>query len=229
MATEVPPADLLPVSRRANLPFRAIRLVGTALVRTAFKIKVSGRANIPRAGAYIVIGNHLGWLDWASVLMFFPAEPRIHFLANPTGLVKRPVEWWLVRLTGGYVPVDRGRHGDPALFRHVYRCLEIGGAVCIFPEGDYGPEEGKLMPFKKGFAHFALKVGVPVVPIALAGTREVWLRSRIEIVVGEPIDPTGHTPESLTRLAEERVGALLPQYREHAGSKPLRRWLTTLF
>ena len=229
MPTKLPPADLLPVSRKANLPFRAIRQVGTLLVRTVFRIRLSGRENLPSSGNYIVIANHLGWLDWALLLMFFPPEPRIHFLADPTGLVKRPVEWWLVRITGGYVVVDHEKRGDPALFRHVYRCLELGGAVAIFPEGRYGTEEGKLLTFRKGFAHFATDAGVPVIPVALSGTRELWVGKRVQIAIGEPIAPAGHSADSLTRLSQERVAALLPGYEQPTGRKPLRRWLTNLF
>ncbi len=229
MATQLPPADLLPVSPTANLPFRAIRRAGTVLVRAVFRFRVEGREHIPRGRNYIVIANHLGWLDWASLLMLFPPSPRIHFLADPAGLVRRPVEWWLVRLTGGYVPVDRGHRGDPALFRHVYRCLRMGGAVAIFPEGNYGPEEGGLMPFKKGFAHFAIDTLTPVVPVALSGTKELWLGKRITVRVGPAIDPQGHTPDSLTLHAEAVLRALLPAYQEPPGVKPLRRWLTGLF
>jgi 1-acyl-sn-glycerol-3-phosphate acyltransferase len=176
-----------------------------------------------------VIANHLGWADWVSLLLLFPPEPRLHFLGDPTGLVKRRVEWFLVRATGGYVPVDHSRRGDPALYSHVDRCLERGGAVAVFPEGTYGPDEGRILPFRRGFAHFALKAGVPVVPVGLGGTREIWLRKPIQVAIGAPLDPRGHTPESLTRLAEERVRALLPAYTEPPGRRPLAHWLTHLF
>lgn len=184
---------------------------------------------MPRHGAYVVIANHLGWVDWASLLLLFPVEPRIHFLGDPAGLVKRPVEWYLVRATGGYVPVDRSHHGDEALYRHVDRCLALGGAIAIFPEGNYGAAEGELMPFRRGFAHFAIKAGVPVVPVGLAGTKEIWLRKGIDVRIGAPIDPTGQTPESLTALAEQRVRELLPAYSDPGGRKPLANWLTHLF
>src|ERR1700686_1877874 len=151
----MPPADLLPVSARANLPYRLLRLIAVPLVRLCFRFQVEGRENIIRSANYIVIANHLNWPDEFALLLLFPIEPRLHFLADPTMLVTRKVQWFIVRSTGGYVPVVRSRHGDPALYHHVDRCLEIGGAVAIFPEGNYGPEEGGLMPFHKGFAHFA--------------------------------------------------------------------------
>jgi 1-acyl-sn-glycerol-3-phosphate acyltransferase len=227
--TALPPADLLPVGRRANLPYRAVRLVALPLLRFFFRFQVEGRETIPSSGTYIVIANHLNWLDEFALLMLFPVEPRLHFLADPTGLVKRRFQWWLIRTTGGYVPVVRERRGDPALYHHVDRCLEVGGAVAIFPEGNYGPEEGELMPFKKGFAHFAIKAGVPVVPVALSGTKDLWFRKPIRVIIGEPIAPPGYDPASLTQAGFDRVRRMLPPYAEPHGPKLLRRWLTHLF
>jgi 1-acyl-sn-glycerol-3-phosphate acyltransferase len=227
--TDFPPADLLPVRRQATLAYRAVRLVGVPLLRLAFRFEVRGRENIPHSGNYVVIANHLNWLDEFAILLLFPVEPRIHFLADPTILVTRKVQWWIVRQTGGFVPVVRERHGDQALFRHVDRALEVGGAVAIFPEGNYGPKEGELMPFKKGFAHFAIKAGVPVIPVALSGTKDLWLRKRIKVVIGEPIHPAGNTPESLTEAGHESVKKLMPSYRDEPGRKLLRKQLTNLF
>jgi 1-acyl-sn-glycerol-3-phosphate acyltransferase len=225
----MPPADLLPVGARANLPYRLLRLVAVPLLRLCFRFQVDGRENIPRSGNYIVIANHLNWLDEFAVLLLFPIEPRLHFLADPTLLVTRKVQWWIIRTTGGYVPVVRERHGDKALFHHVDRCLEVGGAVAIFPEGNYGPKEGELMPFKKGFAHFAIKARVPVVPVALSGTQDLWFRKRIRVVIGKPLSPDGHDPASLTGTAFEAIQELMPPYSEPTGRKPLRRRLTHLF
>jgi 1-acyl-sn-glycerol-3-phosphate acyltransferase len=228
-STALPPADLLPVSRRANIPYRIVRLIGVPLLRLCFQFQVEGRENIPRSGNYIVIANHLNWLDEFTLLLLFPVEPRLHFLADPTMLVTRKFQWWLVRTTGGYVPVVRDRHSDKALFHHVDHALEVGGAVAIFPEANYGPKEGELLPFKKGFAHFAIKAGVPVVPVALSGTKDLWLRKRIKVVIGEPILPGGHTPESLTDAGYQRIKELMPAYHEEPGRKLLRKQLTNLF
>ena len=85
------------------------------------------------------------------------------------------------------------------------------------------------MQFHKGFAHFAIKAGVPVVPVGLSGTKDVWFRKKIQVFVGEPIPTTGQDPATLTNLAFERVKKLIPQYREPSGRKPLRRFLTHLF
>ena len=228
-STALPPADLLPVGPRANVPYRILRLIAVPLLHLFFRFEVEGRENIPHEGNYIVIANHLNWLDEFAILLLFPVEPRLHFLANPTLLVTRKFQWWLIRTTGGYVPVVRARRGDPALFQHVDRCLAVGGAVAIFPEADYGPAEGELMPFKKGFAHFAIKAGVPVIPVALSGTKDLWLRKRIRVIIGPPLLPEGQDPASLTEAAFQRVKELMPKYRSPGGRKLLQRWLTHLF
>src|SRR6266581_4576279 len=217
----LPAADLLPVGPRASLAYRLVRMLAVPLLRLCFSFDVTGSENIPRprGGNYIVIANHLNWLDEFTLLMLFPIEPRLHFLADPTMLVTRRFQWWLVRTTGGYVPVVRERHGDDALFRHVDRCLEVGGAVASFPEANYGPREGELMPFHKGFAHFAIKAAVPVVPVALSGTKDLWFGKRIRVAVGERLPTHGADPAALTDLAFQRVKEMLPAYVEPPGPK----------
>ena len=225
----MPPADLLPVSRRANLPYRVVRLFAVPLLNLLFKFDVKGRENIPQSGNYIVIANHLNWLDEFTLLLLMPVEPRLHFLADPTILVTRRFQWWLIRTTGGYVPVVRERHADEALFHHVDHALEVGGAVAIFPDANYGPKEGELLPFKKGFAHFAIKSGVPVIPVALSGTKDLWLRKRIRVVIGKPLLQAGQDATSMTAAAFQVMTELMPAYAEEPGPRLLRRQLTHLF
>ncbi len=227
-SSAIPGADMLPVGRRASPAFRAVRLVASPLFRLLFRFDVRGIERIPNT-AYVLIANHLGWMDAISLLLLFPPEPRIHLLADPTSMMKNRPLWSLVRATGGIVPVDRAQRGNTLLFRHVGLCLKKGGVVALFPEGDFGPREGQLLPFKKGFAYFAVDSGVPVLPVALAGMKEVWLGKRLLLRIGETIVTTGRTVDEVHRLGEEAVTALLPVYTEPAGRKPLRRWLTGLF
>jgi 1-acyl-sn-glycerol-3-phosphate acyltransferase len=228
--TALPPADLIPVSPKANVLYRLVRFVGIPLLYLCFRFDVQGRENIPRTGHYVVIANHLNWLDEFAILLLFPVEPRLHFLADPTLLVHRKLQWWIVRHTGGFVPVVRERHSDVRLYHHVDRCLETGGAVAIFPEGNYGPKEGEMMAFKKGFAHFAIKAGVPVIPVALSGTQDLWFRKPIRVVIGDAIPAAGQDPANLTDLAFAKVSELMPAYKEPPpGRRLFRKQLTHLF
>jgi 1-acyl-sn-glycerol-3-phosphate acyltransferase len=224
----VPAADMLPVGRHATVAFRVVRGVSAVLFHLLFRFRVSGRENVPET-AYVVIANHLGWMDAVSLLLLLPAEPRVHFLADPGSMMRNRPLWALVHATGGIVPVDRTKRADATLFRHVGRCLELGGAIALFPEGDFGRREGELLPFKKGFAHFAVNGQVPVLPVALSGMKEIWLRKELGVRIGEPIPTAGRTPDEVLRISLEAMRHLLPAYQDPTGPKRLRRWLTGLF
>lgn len=225
----IPGADAIPVQREATLGFRVARLTIGPLYRLLFRLHVFGRERIPRDRPYVLVCNHLNWLDPFTLLLAFPSEPRLHFLADPENLIKNRRHWWVIRRIGGYLPVDMHRPGDRLLFEQVRRCLAMGAVVAIFPEAAYGPKEGELLPFKKGFAHFAIEAQVPVLPVALTGTKDLWLRKRIELRVGALVATASLDVDDLVQLAQRRLGDLLPAYVEPAGWKPFRRRLTRLF
>ena len=224
-----PSADLLPVGRQATPMFRLVRVTAGPLLHLVFHIEVEGRSNVPEYGTYVLIANHLNWLDSFLILATFPVEPKVHFLGETLGLVHRKVQWALVKSVGGFIPVNRQAHPDVVLFHHVNRCLQRGGVVAIYPEGHYGPSEGDVMPFKKGFAHFAIDNHAPVLPVALSGTKDLWLRKPVRMIIGTPIDSDGYTVDSLVVAAERAVRDLLPPYHEPTGPKLLRSGLTRLF
>ena len=227
MEPSLPRAELLPVQRKATVAFRVARALAGPLLRLLFDLRVAGLEGVPE-GPYVLVANHLNWLDPWALLLTFPAEPRLHFLANPENLVGHRVHWAVVRAVGGYIPVDLRHGAGPELFRHVDRCLTAGGVVAIFPEAAYGPREGELQPtFKSGFAHFAVDNRVPVLPVALSGTKDLWLRKRVQVLAGRPIEPGLDVP-ALVERTRAALAALLPAYREPAGPKPLRRFLTRL-
>ena len=228
LGAEIPGADMLPVGRRARPVFVAVRFLARMLFRLMFRFDVQGLERVS-GGPYVLICNHLGWMDAVSLLLLFPAEPRIHFLADPTSMMRNRPLWMLVRAAGGIVPVSRIQRDHRVLFAQVGRCLERGGVVALFPEGDFGPGEGRLLPFKKGFAHFAVDGHVPVVPVGMAGMQELWLGKRLFVRVGEAISTQGRGVDEVLALGQQAVAALLPSYHDPGGRKPLRRRLTGLF
>jgi 1-acyl-sn-glycerol-3-phosphate acyltransferase len=73
--------------------------------------------------------------------------------------------------------------------------IDAGESLFIFPEGTFVRAAG-VMPFRLGAFQVAVEKGVPVVPIALRGTRTVWpdetwqLRpAPMAVCVGEPLTP----------------------------------------
>src|SRR5947207_10674750 len=81
----------------------------------------------------------------------------------------------------------RGEPDEKGL-RPVYRVIERGGVMLIFPEGRYSRGRA-LRPLKNGIGYFALQAGVPVSPVAVAGTGSLWPFKRTEVSIGPPIQP----------------------------------------
>jgi 1-acyl-sn-glycerol-3-phosphate acyltransferase len=222
-----PAADLLPVQRKATLTYRVMRILLLPVFHVLFVFQVRGRENAPKRSNFLLIANHLNWLDSFAITASFPPEPRMHFLGDPTGLQTRRFQWAFIRRIGGYIPVNRTGSG-PTLYHHVDACLQRGGIVVLFPEGRYGSAEGALGTLKKGFAHFAIDNGVPVLPVGLSGTKDLWLRKKILVFIGEPISPAGKSVDDLVIEGRAALEALLPAYRDPRGPRLLRRRLTNL-
>lgn len=232
MAVDAAPIDLqarlldFPIQTRATLPYRVVRTAVSLALRALFRIEVEGLENLPEGNA-VIVANHLGWADAVVLLCRLPARPRLHVIGEILGLSGRTKSF--VRAVGGVIPVDRARHGDGALMEHVDICLRSGASLLLFPEGRTGEREGEVLEFHKGFAHFATRAGVPVVPAGISGTLELWLRRRIRVRIGEPIATTDQSVDALTEAARERVSALVPPVAKQRGPRLMKRRLSTLF
>jgi 1-acyl-sn-glycerol-3-phosphate acyltransferase len=120
----------------------------------------------------------------------------------------------------GHIPValDEPRAAVKTMTRaaEILRARAI--SLLIFPEGGRS-EDGLLQPFKEGAAYIAIKAQVPLVPIALVGTREilaygsaVFRSGRVHLRIGDPIPTTGlllKDRERLTNSSRERIVEML--------------------
>ncbi|PPT04992.1 putative acyltransferase [Geitlerinema sp. FC II] len=122
------------------------------------------------------------------------------------------------------------------LDRSVQAVFNNGDSLLLFPEGKLGTEEGKLLPLKRGVATYALRSGVPIVPIALMGTHDLYLRKTLTLRFGDAIEfPQAKRPKSrqiqtVIEAIERRLGELLPrEYCEPDELKLFRPFLNRMF
>ncbi len=157
-------------------------------------------------GPLVFASNHESALDIWVLLEKLPRTVR--FIAKRE-LFRIPVFGWYLRL-GGHVPVDRRNHVQAVQsLRNAARLVRTGTSLIVFPEGTRS-RTGEVQPFKKGPFALALEARVPIVPVAVSGSRAVtpsgmvavW-PGTIRIAVGEPVDPTRH-PDRLSLLTEVR-------------------------
>ncbi|MBM3725860.1 MAG: 1-acyl-sn-glycerol-3-phosphate acyltransferase [Acidobacteria bacterium] len=134
------------------------------------EVRVVGLEKLDPSRNYIFAANHLSYMDTPVVLGNIPVEFR--FMAK-RGLFSIPFLGTHLKSAGHIpVPLDNPRAAVRSMTDAGRTIREKGISVLIFPEGGRAPD-GVLQPFKEGGAFIAIKAGVPVVPVALVGTREI--------------------------------------------------------
>ncbi|MBL8942343.1 MAG: 1-acyl-sn-glycerol-3-phosphate acyltransferase [Myxococcales bacterium] len=212
-----------------RVPGRWMRRLGRTIGRVVphwhFDVEGELPADI-RERAYVVVANHESALD-PVLLSYLDCDMR--WIAKEE-LFRVPLVGWAMKLSGD-IPLRRGR-GDSvrAMMAECERALAGGIPVMIFPEGTRSKTD-ELLPFKLGAFALAIKAGVPILPVAIAGTRLMrpigkWeiQRARSCAKILPPIPITGATEDDAGRLAElarATITAALPDLRaryegEHA-------------
>jgi 1-acyl-sn-glycerol-3-phosphate acyltransferase len=186
--------------------YRLLHRIGFRdVVRRLYSIEVVAAERMPASGGAIVVANHES--IWDPFVLGVATEREIHYMAKRELFRMRPVAALLRSLN--VFPVERGA-GDRAAIGEAARRLERGELLGIFPQGTSRPELQK--GWYRGAARLALVTGAPLVPVRLTGTRPPPWRTRVRIVVGEPIvvepaKPTIAAARVLTTRIEQAVSA----------------------
>ncbi len=242
-----------PPAIRAGIAYRLARGICRAILLglCGFRVDARGRENLPAGGGYLLLAAvHRGWMDPFLALDALPAEPRVWTLGSGASGFDRPWKERLLRLVGGVLPVWRGGIGIDVHVTAARAVLERGGVFSTFVEGTIGGPPDRPTPFRSGAFVIALRTGAPIVPLAVAGTEELYRGKRFATRILPPVTmaelagaawtgvPEAGSREELAvarRAAEALEGLLAPVIAEiHPGTldPPSRRrrwpWLTGL-
>jgi 1-acyl-sn-glycerol-3-phosphate acyltransferase len=183
--------------------FRRGAMVAVAL-NPLWRFRTSGyRLSNPRR-PYVAVSNHESLAD-IFLISHLPWEMK--WLAKDT-IFRLPIMGWMMRLAGD-VPVTRTvRSSRAEALDQCRKRLETGASVMIFPEGTRSAT-GQLLPFKDGAFRLAVELGLPILPMAVAGTRGamkkgslLFGRSLAEVRVLEPIPTEGLDLKDVPKLRD---------------------------
>jgi 1-acyl-sn-glycerol-3-phosphate acyltransferase len=141
-----------------------------------YRAEVRGLHHIPRAGPVLLVGNHSGGMMAPDLFVFvlafstyFGVDRPFYQLAH--NLVVTPPLGWLIRKYGALA-------ANP---RNAELALASGAATLVYPGGDhevFRPSwESARVDFggRTGYIRLALRLGVPIVPVASIGSQETGL------------------------------------------------------
>lgn len=187
---------------------RMLRRLGVPIGKTnpAWRVHVSGeRIDDPRR-PYVVVSNHQSQAD-IPLIAHLPWEMK--WIAKED-LFRVPFVGWMMRLAGD-IPLDRDdrRAGARALLE-ARRTLERKCSVMIFPEGTRSPD-GRVRRFTDGAFLLAIRAGVPVLPLAVEGSRDClpkrsWIfgdTQDIHLMVLPPVETAGLGPADVGALRDQ--------------------------
>ena len=186
------------------------------------RIRVYGRENIPVRGPYLVALNHMSVADTPILLLSFPPVEWRFFAGEKWRKhpIYGPIMAWL-----GAIYINRGEVDRRAL-REALAALAAGKVFGLAPEGSRS-KQGALKPAKEGAAYLASRAGVPILPVGLVNSDQLFANARrlrpttIEVHIGEPFllpevngRPRGPQLAAYTHLIMVKIAALLPaRYR----------------
>lgn len=154
------------------------------------RVTLEGLDHLDPERSYVLVSNHLSNMDPPFHIAKVPVS--IRFLAKKE-LFRIPLFGPAMRAIG-IVETDRQAHASAHrdINRGVDRAIDLGASLIVYPEGTRS-RDGELHPFKKGAFRIAVDHGLPVVPVAIRGTREVWPPGSM-FIRGGPVAMVFHEP-----------------------------------
>ncbi|MER3453281.1 MAG: 1-acyl-sn-glycerol-3-phosphate acyltransferase, partial [Acidimicrobiia bacterium] len=146
-----------------------LKAILTPVLRFFYKVRVEGAENVPAKGPAILASNHLSFCD--SIFLPLVLRRRVTFVAKAE-YFENPKTAWFFRAVG-QIPIKReGGSASERALAAAREVLQKGQLLGIYPEGTRSPD-GRLYRGKTGVARLALQCNVPIIPVAMIGTREV--------------------------------------------------------
>ena len=199
-----------PFDRKGKVGHYYAKLWGkVALLANGVKVRIEGMGHLNGKGPYIFMSNHQGSYDIFALLGHLPYQFK--WLAKKE-LFSIPFFGWTMA-AAGYISIDRGGTRDTVeAMNEAAQKIRDGMSVVIFPEGSRSPD-GSIQPFKKGGFTLAIKSKVPIVPVAISGSRAIMPKDKLTATSGEIRILVAHPIETENSALKDRE-LLMKKVRE---------------
>jgi 1-acyl-sn-glycerol-3-phosphate acyltransferase len=177
------------------------------------KVTVTGQERIPRQGGLCVVSNHGSIYD---ILL------ALAYIGRPFGFIAKKelsyiplLNMWIHLLGGLFIDRKNIRNAVRTINKGVKR-IKTGEVMIIFPEGHRSRGQG-LLPFHSGSLKLATQAGSPIVPMALAGSYEVFEKhyrlnpGPITVSFGAPIFTAELPPADRKQALADRIRGIIAE------------------
>jgi 1-acyl-sn-glycerol-3-phosphate acyltransferase len=130
-------------------------------------MRIELRGALPLPTRCIVVANHCSYID--GVVLTAALPPNFSFVIKRE-MARFPLAGTLLRRIGSEFIDRTDRQQGARDTRRLLRSAASGQALAFFPEGTFGPQVG-LQHFHIGAFAAAVRAQLPVVPVAIRGTR----------------------------------------------------------
>ncbi len=200
-------------ARRARLIAGATKAI---FILSGVPVRINGIENLPQDDC-VVVANHASYVDGLLLKGYLPA--RFSFVVKGE-LRDIPIAHFLLRRAGSRFVERSDATASVRDARRIVMAAKSGQSLAMFPEGTFQQEPG-LMRFRAGAFVAAVRGNMPVVPIAISGTRHMlpserdlprYGRIRVDILPPIPTDdPSFADHRELAELARQRILAVLDE------------------
>lgn len=185
------------------------------------RVEAHGLGHVRPGACYVVVANHES--DWDPVVLFSALRMLAMRAVIKDEMMRVPILGRALALTGNVRVTRADAVGDVERLQATMRARPRDVSILFYAEGTRS-RDGSLRPFKKGPFLTAIASGLPILPVATAGTYRIWppvtvqlRRGPVVLCVGEPIDVAGLGPDDREALRErcfEAVRALRTDARQ---------------
>lgn len=201
-------------ARRAVLP----------VANRLWRFNLEGFDTIKDIGPAVLCPNHVSFLD--SAFLMLQARREISFVGKAEYM-----DSWKTKILFpmmGMIPIDRtGGERSAAALDAAESVLRRGELFGIFPEGTRS-RDGMLYKGHTGAARLALRVGCPLIPVGVIGTREIQPPDKVmpkffrecTIRIGRPIDVSRYLDRAEDHMVlRELTDEVMFEIRELTGQQ----------